>query len=60
MKNVICPSCGKDIEVWTYSNNREFQAKEVYFGGICKRCLLNVEVKSLPMTDEEIREAARD
>lgn len=60
MKHIICPQCGQEIEVWTITTEVDFTLKENVFGGICRKCLLNIDIKSIPMRGEEIRELARE
>ena len=54
MENVICPQCGNEFEVWTHRKDRTL------FGGICRTCLVNVDIKVTKMTTQEILELAMD
>ncbi len=52
--NPQCPQCQNLVEIWTTKKDN------TYVGGICRNCLINVDVTLTSMTREEIEECARD
>jgi len=49
-----CPKCNKPLEIWS----RKIDNTE--FGGICRNCLINVDIKISTMTQDEIMELAQE
>ena len=53
-KFCICPYCGKQLELISR------RVDELYYCGLCRNCLLYLDVNCKELSSEEIRELASE
>ena len=53
-KNLICPICGKRLEICMSKNNNS------YFQGLCRNCLCYWDIKRISCSEGDIRELAQE